>query len=148
MVNFSCTELQLFYDKKSEVNSMDTVQNCLYIGLGGALGAVFRYLFGLLPFRHSSGFPLTTFIVNVLGAFCIGLIVALAAKNMITDPHVILFLKTGICGGFTTFSTFSLESSQLLKDGRAPVGMLYIAVSVVLCIAAVMLAQLLVDLRV
>ncbi len=127
---------------------MDTVQNCLYIGLGGALGAVSRYLFGLIPLRHSSGFPLTTLIVNVLGAFCIGLIVALAAKSMITNPHIVLFLKTGICGGFTTFSTFSLESSQLLKNNRISVGILYIAASVILCIAAVMLAQLLIDLHV
>ena len=85
--------------------------NCLAVGLGGFVGAVCRYLLGLIPLRNGHGFPVTTMIVNVLGAFAIGCIVGLVAKHTDLDPRVVLFLKTGICGGFTTFSTFALETA-------------------------------------
>jgi len=123
---------------------MDTIQDCLFVGLGGALGAITRYLMGLIPLRHSSGFPIMTLVINVLGAFCVGFIVAFAGKNILNDPRLILFLKVGICGGFTTFSTFSLESSQLIQSGRMTAGVSYMLASVILCVAAVTCAQVVV----
>lgn len=120
---------------------MSTFMDCIFVGAGGALGAVCRYLMGLLPIRSPGGFPVTTLLTNVIGAFCIGLIVSLAGKRADFDPRVLLFLKVGLCGGFTTFSTFSHETMLLLQRGRLALGMIYIALSVILCVTAVAGAQ-------
>jgi len=110
---------------------------CLSVGLGGALGAVLRYLVGLAPLPGQGGFPLATLAVNVLGAFAIGGITAAAAKNPAASPALVLFLRTGLCGGFTTFSTFSLESHQLLSAGKTGAAACYMLLSLGLCLAAV-----------
>lgn len=80
--------------------------DCLIVGLGGFIGSVCRFMISKLPLSAEGSFPLNTFIINILGAFAIGCIVAAAGKDL--DPRAVLFLKVGICGGFTTFSTFSL----------------------------------------
>lgn len=90
--------------------------NCIIVGLGGFLGAVLRYLIGLLPVNIQNGFPVKTLGINIVGAFVIGLVVALGAKKE-WNPQLILFLKVGLCGGFTTFSSFALETSQLIEQG-------------------------------
>lgn len=115
--------------------------NLLAVAIGGALGASARYLLGLLPVKPQGGFPLITFLINVAGAFAIGLIAAASAKNTSVDPRLILFLKVGICGGFTTFSTFSLETMNLLQSGRNLTAFLYIISSVTLGTAAVFAAE-------
>lgn len=115
--------------------------NCLAVGAGGFLGAVLRYLCSLLPLGRDGGFPVGTLLVNVLGAFAIGLIAAAAARHAALSPRMILFLKTGICGGFTTFSTFALETSGLLQAGRLPVAAAYVVLSVLLSVGAVVLVQ-------
>ena len=84
---------------------------CVIVGLGGCIGAICRYLIGLLPLSHSSGFPLKTFFINIAGAFLIGLVTALAARNSL-HPRLALFLKVGICGGVTPFFSFFLGSQQ------------------------------------
>ncbi len=109
--------------------------NCLTVALGGGLGAVCRYLFGLLPLKTNSGFPLATMIINLLGSFVIGLIVGFAQKNSNLNPKVIMFIKVGFCGGFTTFSTFSLESLGLFQSGSYLIAILYMTLSFVLCLA-------------
>ena len=111
--------------------------NCLAVGAGGFLGAVLRYLCSLLPLGRDGGFPVGTLLVNVLGAFAIGLIAAAAARHAALSPRMILFLKTGICGGFTTFSTFALETSGLLQAGRLPAAAAYVVLSVLLSVGAV-----------
>ena len=123
---------------------MKTLFDCFYVGFGGLLGTVSRYLLGLLPVRHSSGFPIVTLFINVAGAFLIGVIAALAEKSAGMDPRALLFWKVGICGGFTTFSTFALETQNLLSSGKTPLAFCYAALSVVLCVAAVMGADALV----
>ena len=82
----------------------------LFVALGGAIGSVSRFLLGKLPVK-AAGFPVITLGINVVGAFCIGLIVAAVGKHSGWDPRLVLFLKVGFCGGFTTFSTFSLETA-------------------------------------
>jgi fluoride exporter len=109
--------------------------NCFMIGAGGAAGAVCRYLFGMLPLKPQNGFPVNTLLINIFGSFCIGIITALAGKNGRLDPKIMLFLKVGFCGGFTTFSTFSLETFGLLQAGNYIPAALYMALSFVLCIA-------------
>ena len=116
--------------------------NVLFVGIGGFAGAVLRYLLGQIPVGNTSGFPLITLLINVSGAFVIGMIASLAAKNTSFDPRLVLLLKTGFCGGFTTFSTFSLETAELIEHGSAPVAVIYILLSVILCTAAVFVSQL------
>lgn len=123
---------------------METLRNCLFVGIGGALGTISRYLISLLPVKPQNGFPVVTLCINIIGAFFIGLIVALATKNKHFDPGLLLFLKVGICGGFTTFSTFSLETVGLLRAGNYFAAVSYMALSVILCLAAVISAQVLV----
>jgi CrcB protein len=114
--------------------------NCLVVGAGGALGAIIRYLFQLLPVRLQNGFPVVTLSINLIGAFCLGLIAALS-ENADVDPRLPLFLKIGLCGGFTTFSTFSMEAMDLLREGKFIIAIFYMALSVVLCVTAVAFAQ-------
>jgi len=113
------------------------VLNCVFVGLGGAAGSVARYLLGLIPLPGGGGFPFATLGINVLGAFCIGVLAALAGRYTAMDPRLLLFLKVGLCGGFTTFSTFCGETAELLRSGRVWLAVLYAAASVLLGVAAV-----------
>lgn len=122
---------------------MTSLLDILAVGAGGALGAAGRYVLGLIPIHSRNGFPIITLVINVAGAFCIGLLAALAAKSSRLDPRLLLFLKVGICGGFTTFSTFSLESAALLQNGHTFMGATYILLSVILGICAIFGAQVL-----
>ena len=114
------------------------------VGTGGALGAVARYAMGFLNIRHRSGFPLSTLLINVVGALIIGFIAAYAGKNAKLDPRLVLFLKVGLCGGFTTFSSFALETVGLMQTGSSHVGVLYAGLSVILCVVACAVPQLII----
>ncbi len=105
--------------------------NCLVVALGGGIGACLRYLIGLIPLKEPFTFPVKTLFINLLGCFVIGLIAAIAAKTTSLSPRTVLFIKTGLCGGFTTFSTFALETEALLKTGHVGLAVLYVALSVV-----------------
>ena len=110
----------------------------LLVGAGGALGAMGRYGVSLLPFRGE--FPLLTLFTNFLGAVLIGFVVGLAGQDRLSSGCT-LFWKTGVCGGFTTFSTFSLESLELLRRGRWLAAGGYMALSAGLCLLGVALGQ-------
>jgi len=110
--------------------------NCLAVGLGGFLGSVFRYLVGLIPLRAGNGFPFKTLAINLLGAFVLGTLSAYAARHPSVSPRLMLLLKVGVCGGFTTFSTFAYESSALLGSGRTALAAAYAASSLVLGVLA------------
>lgn len=112
----------------------------LMVALGGAVGAVLRYLLGLIPVKEITSFPFITLIINVLGALLIGSIAAYSARHSVNES-LLLFLKIGLCGGFTTFSTFSLETAQLIKSGSIFEAIIYAALSAVLCICAVFAAE-------
>ena len=111
----------------------------LWVALGGALGAVLRYAVSLIPVR--GGFPVLTLLTNLLGALLIGFIAG-AAEISAPSPGLILFAKTGLCGGFTTFSPFSLESYGLLKARRQGAFWLYTVLSVGLCLLGIWLGHL------
>ena len=117
--------------------------SALCVGAGGFLGAVLRYVLGLLPWQ--SDFPLITFCINFVGAFLIGAIAEFAFQRVDQfNPQLILFLKTGFCGGFTTFSTFSLETLTLLDKGRFVMAGAYAFGSLAVCLAGVMAGRALV----
>lgn len=110
---------------------------CMAVGAGGFIGAICRYLIGLIPLKEGSMFPIKTFTINILGCFMIGAIAALAMKNNSLNPKIVLFLKVGICGGFTTFSSFALEASDLWKGGNVSITLLYTILSITVGILAV-----------
>lgn len=115
--------------------------NCLAVGAGGALGAVCRYGMSLLPVLQRGAFPLPTLLTNLLGAILIGLVVGVGQRWSNLSPTLLLFLRVGVCGGFTTFSTFSLESLTLLERGQWLLGGGYMVLSVALCLLGAALGQ-------
>lgn len=110
-----------------------------FVALGGALGAAGRYALSLIPVRTE--FPFITLMTNILGAMAIGFIAGLLGTRDNISPNVALFWKTGVCGGFTTFSTFSLEAWQLLEKGNYLLSALYALLSVVCCVAGVWIGR-------
>ncbi len=111
--------------------------NILSVGLGGFIGAVCRYLIGLIPINETTSFPIKTFVINVIGCMIIGVITVVATKNFSLSPHMLLFLKVGLCGGFTTFSTFALETVDLMKNGNAMIAFIYVLGSVLVGIGVI-----------
>lgn len=109
--------------------------SCLSVGAGGFAGSVIRYLISRVPLG-SSAYPVNTFITNVIGAVLIGYIIA-RADRLALSPQQILLLKTGLCGGLTTFSTFSAETFGLLEQGSYLTACAYIILSLVLCVGGV-----------
>ncbi|MBT8454908.1 MAG: fluoride efflux transporter CrcB [Rhodobacteraceae bacterium] len=107
----------------------------LQVALGGAIGASARFAVGVMVMRAMGpGFPLAIIAVNVLGSFLMGVFVVLAAHRGLT--HLSPFVMTGILGGFTTFSAFSLEAVTLYERGALGQAAAYVAISVVVSIAA------------
>ena len=107
----------------------------LGVALGGALGSVLRYAVGLALVRAPLGFPLGTLLVNVLGSFALGVLARWLSAPAF-DPAWRIALTVGVCGGFTTFSTFSAELVALAQEGRVARAAAYAAASLVLGLAA------------
>ena len=110
--------------------------NFLFVALGGALGAVARYAISLIPVK--TYFPILTLITNILGAILIGFVVGITSNRESVSDNTILFWKTGVCGGFTTFSTFSLEAFNLFEKKQYMSGGLYVALSCFCCIFGIL----------
>ncbi len=115
--------------------------DCIAVGIGGFIGAVCRYLIGMVPLKEGCTFPIKTFLINIAGSFLIGIITALAMKTDPLDSRTVLFLKVGLCGGFTTFSSFALETADLMKDGKIHLAALYTVLSVTFGVLAVFAGQ-------
>ena len=92
------------------------------------------------PAALKGSFPVWTLLTNLLGAVAIGFIAGASARGRMQDVAA-LFWKTGVCGGFTTFSTFSLEAFSLLENGNRGLGALYILLSILLCLGGIALGQ-------
>ncbi len=110
------------------------LKNILFVGLGGAAGSMLRYAFAVW-FKHAT-FPLATFLVNIIGSFIIGVVFAYSLRSEQFANNWRLFLAAGICGGFTTFSAFSLESFIMLQQQRIGMFALYVTGSLLLGLAA------------
>ena len=111
----------------------------LFVALGGALGAIGRYAISLIPIK--TDFPILTLITNIIGAILIGFIVGIVSNKDTVSDNAVLFWKTGVCGGFTTFSTFSLEAFSLLEKKAYLSGGIYIVLSAAFCILGVLLGK-------
>lgn len=115
------------------------MKTILAIGSGSFFGGVFRYLvYSTIQGKAQTSFPLGTLIVNLIGCLFIGLIIGLGERTNINQEWR-FFLATGLCGGFTTFSAFSLETVGLLKTGNINYALVYISASVLLGILATFL---------
>ncbi|NTU97485.1 MAG: fluoride efflux transporter CrcB [Chlorobiaceae bacterium] len=115
---------------------MKHVGAILLVGTGGMLGSVARYLVALLLAPAAVWFPFPTLVVNIAGSFLIGFLGELAVSTTIVSPDARLFLVTGFCGGFTTFSAYMFEHAALMRDGQIFYAGLYLAGSIAGGIAA------------
>lgn len=111
------------------------IQTLLQVAIGGAVGASARYLTNVGALRaFGPGFPYATLIVNVLGSFLMGVLVVFLAQRF--DNRFAPLLMTGVLGGFTTFSAFSLDAVSLWERGQAGLAAIYVGTSVTLSLAA------------
>ncbi|THF52129.1 fluoride efflux transporter CrcB [Allorhizobium terrae] len=114
------------------------MEHAAYVALGGALGSVLRYLVGMAAIRLFGPFlPWGTFTVNIVGSFCIGLLMEWIARKLNASTDMQLFLVTGVMGGFTTFSSFSLDVISLAERGELAWAMAYALATLGLGIVAV-----------
>jgi len=129
---------------RSKSSNWNTAILYVYVSLGSVLGGVARYLVSLL-LPALSGFPLAILFVNVTGSFIIGFYGTLSGPDgrVFASTRQRQFVMTGFCGGYTTFSAFSLDTFRLLHGGMKYIALLNIAVSVVTWLVAVWLGHLL-----
>ena len=119
------------------------MKHLLLVGLGGFIGSIARYAVSKLNiYMHFLAIPMGTLTVNVVGSFIIGVIVGISQKSEILSADVRLFLMVGICGGFTTFSSFSVENLMLIQNGQVFSALLYTFLSLFLGFTAVYLGYL------
>lgn len=120
----------------------------LIVGMGGFVGSILRYLIGFIKINESTAFPINTFIINILGTILISLIAfyitntSAEQMNPTTLKSLVLFLKVGVCGGFTTFSTFALETGDLIKSGNTEIAFIYVLLSVIVGVTVIFLPDL------
>ncbi|MGN1138724.1 MAG: fluoride efflux transporter CrcB [Ruminococcus sp.] len=120
---------------------MDLIKGCLFVGLGGFVGAVMRFLVSSIPIKSS--FPFLTLVINIVAAVMIGFFTGLFSQTVGLNTNLRRFLTTGVCGVFSTFSTFSSELVTLYKSGHMIMAVAYGVLSVALCVAGVLLGEFL-----
>jgi CrcB protein len=117
--------------------------NYLIVSLGAAIGGALRYWLSNLSYKFFPvTFPYGTLAVNIIGSFLLGLIIFIFDEKELISSQLKIFLTIGLCGGFTTFSTFSLETFYLIKDSEYLLAAANIILSTMLCIAGVFLAYI------
>ena len=113
-----------------------SIATLLAVGLGGAVGAIARYLLSVWTLqRFDSAFPIGTLLVNAIGALLIGVLFVLISEKAILAAHWRPLLVVGLLGSLTTFSTFSLELVSYLQQGAWSIAVAYILASVIICVA-------------
>lgn len=117
------------------------MQNYFFVAFGAAFGGMFRYwIAGSVQNFFNAAFPFGTLTVNVLGSFLLGFIIFCFDSQELISSELRVFLTVGFCGGFTTFSTFSFETINLLKDAEYFYAILNASANLFLTLAAVTLA--------
>lgn len=115
---------------------MKILFNVPYVALGAAIGGVARYLATVyIQGRAGPGFPMATFLINISGSMLLGFLSGYIAETRFVGPQVGLLLTTGLCGGYTTFSTFTYETFGLLRNGEYQRAGLYVTLSFALALA-------------
>jgi CrcB protein len=117
------------------------LKQVLLVFLGGGIGSVLRFIIGKWLNSSETGIPYGTFAANILGSLFIGLILGWAAKEEALTPNQTLFLATGFCGGFTTFSSFAYENHLFLKSGDFGTFAIYTIASFIIGFLAVFLGM-------
>jgi CrcB protein len=120
------------------------MKSFLLVFLGGGLGSVARYLIARLVNPYALAFPYATLVSNVLACFVLGVVVGMAEGRQLISSNGRLFWAVGFCGGFSTFSTFSHETLSMFNTQLQFMSVLYIVLSVALCLMAVFAGQWLV----
>jgi fluoride exporter len=117
----------------------------LWVTIGSALGGLLRYVITRLTLNVSAGFPFGTVLINVLGSFVIGYFgtLTLQSGKYAVSENLRIFVMIGLCGGFTTFSSFSLQTFELMRTGAWGRALANVVFSVVLCVGAVAVGHLL-----
>jgi CrcB protein len=107
------------------------IKQLLIVAIGGGTGSMLRFIIQkILQPQHAAAFPTGTFLINLTGCFLIGVLWNLAGRWLQWNEELRLLLMTGLCGGFTTFSAFTLESIGLLKENKTSLFLIYITASV------------------
>jgi CrcB protein len=123
------------------------VKSIMIVGLGGFIGTVARFLISrYFQINLTSVFPWSTFLVNIVGCLLIGLIYGISEKSDVLSPEIRLFLTVGICGGFTTFSTFSNDSFMLIREQEWIRFALYTSLSIFIGLMAVYVGRFIIKL--
>jgi CrcB protein len=121
--------------------------NAIVVGFGGFIGATSRYLLSMyINGINLTKFPISTLIINIAGSFLIGLLTQMLTALCPDNKRLQLFLTTGILGGFTTFSTFSLETVNLYQSGLILYAIANVALSIIFCLSGVVLGKNMVQL--
>lgn len=116
------------------------MKTVLLVFLGGGLGSLARYSIGKwVGTLHTHYFPFGTLVANILACFMLGILVGVADQKQFFSPATKLFWTVGFCGGFSTFSTFSIETISLFQTGYTGASLLYIGLSLILCVAATLI---------
>jgi len=118
------------------MNFMKELNSLILVFIGGGIGASFRYLISLFIKNQSLGFPFSTFWVNIIGCFAIGILYSLLSYE--NQPLKLLFI-VGLIGGFTTFSSFGYETINLYKNGQLQTALIYVILSNICGLVAVYL---------
>jgi CrcB protein len=130
-------------DGTTDQERTDSMSQCFLVGAGGFIGAAARYLVMQMPLG-AGVFPIKTLLINFIGALAVGILTEMTGELPPLTSDRMLFLEMGICGGFTAFSAFGLETVMLFEDGRSGTAYLYIALSIGLCLAGVVMGRVLV----
>ena len=108
------------------------IKNFLIVGLGGAVGSMLRYgTQKIFQVQTTASFPTGTLLINIAGCFLIGILWSMVSRSLTWNEEMKLLLMTGFCGGFTTFSAFTLEGIGLLKENKTALFFIYLTASVV-----------------
>lgn len=111
---------------------MEIWSKILSVAIGGALGAVTRYLVSSSPLHNLfDKFPFHTFLINIVGSFLLGFLVVFLTEKIVVSEHLRIALTVGFLGAFTTFSTFELETFHLIRERQISTALFYVAASVV-----------------
>ena len=118
------------------------LKEIIVVFIGGGIGSILRFLFNKIEIVSENNFPYSTFISNFLGCFILGLVLGYFIKSENPNSVMFVFLTVGLCGGFTTFSSFSYENLQLLQNGEILTFLIYLLGSLMVGIISVYVGML------